>query len=86
MRNFFCPKNGTDFWDNDTRKKSVPIAWKAQNQGKDRMQWNARSQHHEGGKQSLRRSVNNESEGGFTDVMISNEHTIVLDRPICGRI
>lgn len=30
--------------------------------------------------------VNNELEGGFTDVMISDEHTIVLDRPICGRI
>lgn len=30
--------------------------------------------------------VNNELEGGFTDVVITESHTIVLDRPICGSI
>ncbi len=30
--------------------------------------------------------VNNELEGGFTDVVIAESHTIVLDRPICGSI
>ena len=30
--------------------------------------------------------VNNELEGGFTDVMISDDHTVALDRPICGWI
>lgn len=30
--------------------------------------------------------VNGELEGGFTDVMISEEHTIKLDRAICGSI
>ena len=30
--------------------------------------------------------VNNELEGGFTDVIISDDHTVALDRPICGWI
>jgi hypothetical protein len=30
--------------------------------------------------------VNSELEGGFTDVMVSEENTVILDRPICGRI
>lgn len=30
--------------------------------------------------------VNNELEGGFTDVVVSESHTIKLDRPICGSI
>ena len=30
--------------------------------------------------------VNKELEGGFTDVVITDNHTIVLDRPICGSI
>ena len=30
--------------------------------------------------------VNTEVEGGFTDVAISEAHTLVLDRPICGSI
>jgi hypothetical protein len=30
--------------------------------------------------------ANKELEGGFTDVAITEEHTLVLDRPICGRI
>ena len=30
--------------------------------------------------------VNTELEGGFTDVAVSEEHTLVLDRPICGSI
>lgn len=30
--------------------------------------------------------VNSELEGGFTDVLISNAHTLTLDRPICGSI
>ena len=30
--------------------------------------------------------VNSELEGGFTDVMISDDHTVTLDRPICGWI
>lgn len=30
--------------------------------------------------------VNMELEGGFTDVVITDNHTIVLDRPICGSI
>lgn len=30
--------------------------------------------------------VNNELEGGFTDVLISSEHTITLDQPICGAV
>jgi hypothetical protein len=29
--------------------------------------------------------VNNELEGGFTDVAITDNHTITLNRPICGR-
>lgn len=36
--------------------------------------------------QNLLQIVNRELEGGFTDVMISEEHTIQLDRPICGSI
>ena len=35
---------------------------------------------------NLLRIVNNELEGGFTDVVISDTYSIVLDRPICGRI
>jgi hypothetical protein len=34
----------------------------------------------------LLRIVNTELEGGFTDVAVSEEHTLVLDRPICGSI
>ena len=30
--------------------------------------------------------VNTELEGGFTDMAVSEEHTLVLDRPICGSI
>lgn len=30
--------------------------------------------------------INDELEGGFTDVIITENHTIVLDRPICGSI
>ena len=30
--------------------------------------------------------VNTELEGGFTDVAVTEEHTLILDRPICGRI
>lgn len=30
--------------------------------------------------------VNSELEGGFTDVMVSEENTVILNRPICGRI
>ena len=30
--------------------------------------------------------VNMEPEGGFTDVAVSEEHTLVLDRPICKGI
>ena len=30
--------------------------------------------------------VNTELEGGFTDVMVSEENTVILNRPICGRI
>ena len=30
--------------------------------------------------------ANYELEGGFTDAIITREHTIVLDRPICGSI
>ena len=30
--------------------------------------------------------VNDELEGGFSDIVISDTHTIVLDRAICGRI
>ena len=30
--------------------------------------------------------VNNELEGGFTDVLISDEHSITLDQPICGAV
>ena len=29
---------------------------------------------------------NGELEGGFTDVVISENNTIILDRPICGSI
>jgi len=36
--------------------------------------------------QELLRIVNEELEGGFTDVAVSEVHTIVLDRPICGSI
>lgn len=32
------------------------------------------------------RIVNDELEGGFSDIVISDTHTIVLDRAICGRI
>lgn len=35
---------------------------------------------------TLLRIVNDELEGGFTDVIITENHTIVLDRPICGSI
>jgi hypothetical protein len=35
---------------------------------------------------NLLRLVNAELEGGFTDVMVSEENTVILDRPICGRI
>ena len=30
--------------------------------------------------------VNTELEGGFTDIAVTEEHTLILDRPICGRI
>lgn len=30
--------------------------------------------------------INTELEGGFTDVLITDEHTIILDRPICGSV
>ena len=30
--------------------------------------------------------VNTELEGGFTDIAVTEEHTLMLDRPICGRI
>jgi hypothetical protein len=36
--------------------------------------------------QELLRVVNDELEGGFTDVAIAGEYTLVLDRPICGSI
>ena len=36
--------------------------------------------------EALLKIVNNELEGGFTDVMVSEHNTIVLDRPICGSI
>lgn len=36
--------------------------------------------------QNLLRIVNRELEGGFTDIMVSDDHTITLDRPICGSI
>lgn len=36
--------------------------------------------------QELLRVVNEELEGGFTDVAIAGEYTLVLDRPICGSI
>lgn len=32
------------------------------------------------------RIVNEELEGGFTDVAITEQNTLVLDRPICGRL
>lgn len=35
---------------------------------------------------SLLSIVNKELEGGFTDVVITDNHTIALDRPICGSI
>ena len=35
---------------------------------------------------NLLKIVNDELEGGFTDVIITDNHTIVLDRPICGSI
>ena len=39
------------------------------------------------GLQRLREIVNSELEGGFSDVLISSpNHTIKLDRPICGSI
>lgn len=34
----------------------------------------------------LLRVINEELEGGFTDAIITREHTIVLDRAICGSI
>ena len=34
----------------------------------------------------LLRVINEELVGGFSDVMLTREHTIVLDRPICGSI
>ena len=30
--------------------------------------------------------VNSELEGGFTDAIITREHTLTLDRPVCGAI
>ncbi len=30
--------------------------------------------------------INSELEGGFSDVLITEDHTITLDRPICGSI
>ena len=36
--------------------------------------------------EELLRIVNTELEGGFTDVAVSEVHTLVLDRPICGSI
>ena len=36
--------------------------------------------------QNILQIVNGELEGGFTDVMVSDDHTITLDRPICGSI
>ncbi len=36
--------------------------------------------------QTLLKIVNFELEGGFTDIIISDTHTIELDRPICGSI
>ena len=30
--------------------------------------------------------INSELEGGFSDVLITEDHTIILDRPICGSI
>ncbi len=37
-------------------------------------------------KANLLSVVNKELEGGFTDVVVTNNHTITLDRPICGSI
>ena len=42
--------------------------------------------HHDKDFTNLLNIVNNELEGGFTDVVITESHTIVLDRPICGSI
>ncbi len=36
--------------------------------------------------QNLLQIVNRELEGGFTDIMVSDDHTITLDRAICGSI
>lgn len=36
--------------------------------------------------EGLLKIVNTELEGGFTDIAVTEEHTLVLDRPICGRI
>lgn len=36
--------------------------------------------------EELLRIVNTELEGGFSDVAIASEYTLVLDRPICGSI
>ena len=36
--------------------------------------------------EGLLKIVNTELEGGFTDVAITEEHTLVLNSPICGRI
>ena len=36
--------------------------------------------------ENLLKIVNSELEGGFTDVLISNPHTLTLDGPICGSI
>ena len=35
---------------------------------------------------NLLKITNTELEGGFTDIVITENHTIVLDRPICGSI
>lgn len=40
----------------------------------------------ESGIDSILSVVNCELEGGFTDVVISENNTIILDRPICGSI
>ena len=40
----------------------------------------------ENGNDSILTVVNSELEGGFTDVVISEDNTIILDRPICGSI
>lgn len=38
------------------------------------------------GHSNLLKFINSELEGGFSDVLITEDHTIILDRPICGSI